>query len=244
MTAVVHYKAEKYSRTTATEAMLNILRARGANRAQSYELYRNLCGTNNLINDRKHVQWKTPSKMLYWYPRGFTSPVLRAAPSDVEYDMLQFGELDKVRMLDLGCGHSPDVLVMRALGFQAWGVDLFDMTSHFRRAKATKGVCADMRKYLIRADLSKPFPFADGSIDVIYCNAMISLIPKEYRMFFWSEVYRILEGSGNMTFSGIDLRHGYGYDLKEEMVRMRTAGFDAPDDCRVGDVITIFKQSL
>lgn len=244
MTAAVHYKAEKYSRTTASEAMLNILRARGANRAQSYELYRNLCGTKNLIEDRRHFQWKTPSKMLYWYPKGFTSPVLRAAPSDVEWEMLDMGDLDKVVALDLGCGHSPDVLVLRDLGFQAWGVDLFDATKKFRKNKATKTIAAEMRKYLIRADLEKPLPFADGSIDVIYCNAMIACIPIELRPFFWSEAYRILEGSANMTFSGIDLRHGYGYDLKEEMARMRAAGFDAPDDYRNGEVVTLFKQSM
>lgn len=77
--------------------------------------------------------------------------------------------------LDLGCGKNkvaPDFLGVDSIGFP--GVDL---------------VC----------DLSKTWPWKDGSIDEIHCSHMIEHLEPDERIHFVNEMYRVLKIGAKAT---------------------------------------------
>lgn len=49
------------------------------------------------------------------------------------------------------------------------------------------------------ADLTKPWPWADESVDEVHCSHMIEHLTAEQRIFFVNELYRVLKPKGTAT---------------------------------------------
>lgn len=124
--------------------------------------------------------------------------------------------------LDLGAGDSPDVLIASALGYRAFSLDLFPPFQHGQ-------VCAELvkrkSKFYVQADAIS-LPFANHSVDYITSQAMIDLVPKNERLAFYQEVFRVLKIGGVFSLTGANLRCGYGYSQFAEANRARTLGWE------------------
>lgn len=116
--------------------------------------------------------------------------------------------------LDIGCGESPDRLIAAGMGYKAIGVDLF----------APAHLVVGENEF-IKADAVDGIPLPDGSVYAATSQAMIDLIPIDERLTFYSEVFRVMAQAGAFSQVGAVLVNGYGFDNKDEVERVRQAGF-------------------
>lgn len=114
-------------------------------------------------------------------------------------------ERDSGAYLDLGCGDSPDALIMQGAGFAAQGVDLFPPR--------------EPNEIFIKSDVVERIPFSDGAIDLISSQAMLDLIEPVAREQFFREVNRVLKVGGIFACYIQWLQSGWGFDLQEEQER-------------------------
>lgn len=49
------------------------------------------------------------------------------------------------------------------------------------------------------ADLTKPWPWADDTVDEVHCSHMVEHLTAEQRIFFVNELYRVLKKGGTAT---------------------------------------------
>jgi SAM-dependent methyltransferase len=116
--------------------------------------------------------------------------------------------------LDIGCGDSADFSIVAGWGWESYGLDLIPP-----RIKAERGD-------FIQSDACDGLPFPDYSISYVTCHAMIALVKPEERLSLYEDVYRVMKYGGVFVLSGIELRNGYGFDVRTERERVLSAGFE------------------
>jgi SAM-dependent methyltransferase len=93
------------------------------------------------------------------------------------------------KILDLGCGGGIKDLSNRG---EVWGVDISEKSLNNARK---------VYKKVVKADLSKKFPFLNESFDVVFCSEVYGHIGIEDKNYFLSEIKRILKKKGVFIFS-------------------------------------------
>src|SRR5213076_2968969 len=97
------------------------------------------------------------------------------------------------RLLDYGCGHGMASVVLARAGARVTAMDL----SHgYLREAATRALANDVTLSLVQAD-GERLPFADGSFDRIWGNAVLHHLDLEQA---GSELRRVLRPGGVAVF--------------------------------------------
>lgn len=95
-------------------------------------------------------------------------------------------EVTKLLKLDLGCGKN------KQPGFH--GVDIKDFAEIDQQC-----------------DLTKPWPWEDGSVSEVYCSHFLEHLDSEGRIHFFNELYRVLMKDGKATIITPHWKSGRAY---------------------------------
>ena len=104
-------------------------------------------------------------------------------------------KLPKGRVLDVGSGASKELVRLASMGWEAWAVD---PSAHMLGMSQITGDDARASIKLVRA-IGERLPFADGSLDVVYCQAALDHFAD--RNAFMSEAARIVKPTGRVVIS-------------------------------------------
>lgn len=123
-----------------------------------------------------------------------------------------FGELAGARVLGLASGGGQQMPVFALLGARCTVLD------YSERQLASERMVAEREGYdidIVRADMTKPLPFADDSFDVIF-HPVSNCYVREVRPI-WRECARVLR-PGGVLLAGLDIGINYIVDEAEERI--------------------------
>ena len=132
-------------------------------------------------------------------------------PHDWFLPFLQNGRLDSVRLLGLASGGGQQMPIFSAIGADCTVMD------YSERQLASERAVADRESYsinIVRADMTKRFPFEDGSFNVIFHPVSNCYI--EYVYHVWNECYRVLR-PGGILLAGMD--NAFNFMVEDFTVR-------------------------
>lgn len=130
-----------------------------------------------------------------------------------------FGPLKGKKILGLASGGGQQMPIFSALGAVC---TVFDYSE---RQLASERMVAEREGYrieIVRGDMTKPLPFADGSFDLIF-HPVANCYVKDVKSI-WRECRRVLK-PGGLLLSGVDLNINYIVDEDERDI-VNTLPFD------------------
>ena len=156
------------------------------------------------------------------------------------------GELKGKKVLGLACGGGQQMPVFAALGAACTVLDYAPLQLESERAVAAREGYAIR---IVRADMTKPLPFADGEFDLIF-HPVSNCYVREVEPI-WRECFRVLRPGGTLL-SGVDHYVNYIVDGEEREI-VNSLPFDplanpeqmaqlAADDCGVQFSHTLTEQ--
>ncbi|MEA4914250.1 MAG: methyltransferase domain-containing protein [Christensenella sp.] len=126
-----------------------------------------------------------------------------------------FPDLRELKLLGLACGGGQQMPLFTAAGAVCTVLDYSERQLESERMVAKReGYEIDV----VRADMSKPLPFADESFDVIV-HPVANCYIREVEPL-WRECYRVLK-PGGVLLSGLDNGINYIFDDEETMLTHR-----------------------
>lgn len=123
-----------------------------------------------------------------------------------------FGELRGKRLLGLASGGGQQIPVFSALGAVCTVLD------YSKSQLESERLVSEREGYpveLVRADMTQPLPFADGSFDIIF-HPVSNCYIEEVRPVF-RECYRVLK-PGGLLISGLDIGVNYIVDDSQTQI--------------------------
>ena len=123
-----------------------------------------------------------------------------------------FGELKGKKVLGLASGGGQQIPIFAALGAECTVLDYSEKQLESERLVAAREGYAVK---IVRADMTKPLPFADGSFDLIFHPVSNCYVEKVEPIF--RECFRVLR-PGGVLLGGYDNGFGYTVDEAEERV--------------------------
>ena len=123
-----------------------------------------------------------------------------------------FGDLKEKKLLGLASGGGQQMPIFTAAGAECTVLDYSEKQLESERVVAER---EGYRINIIRADMSKPLPFADESFDIIFHPVSNCYIEKVEPVFL--ECFRILK-KGGVLLCGLDTGINYIVDQKEEKI--------------------------
>lgn len=123
-----------------------------------------------------------------------------------------FGSLKGKKILGLASGGGQQMPVFAAAGAECTVLDYSEKQLESERTLAER---EGYRINIVRADMSKPLPFADDSFDLIFHPVSNCYIEKVEPVF--GECFRILK-KGGVLLCGLDIGINYIVDQKEEKI--------------------------
>ena len=120
-----------------------------------------------------------------------------------------FGELRGRSLLGLACGGGQQMPVFAALGADCTVLDYSEMQLASDRAVAER---EGFPLRIVRADMTKPLPFPDGSFDLIFhpvSNCYVAEV-----LPIWQECCRVLR-PGGVLLAGLDNGLNFAFDNEE-----------------------------
>ena len=120
-------------------------------------------------------------------------------PAELERFASQLELAAGVRLLDVACGTGGlSVHLARVTGCDVTGVDLEESgLENGRQSAREAGI--EARARFVRADASRPLPFADGSFDAVLCIDALNHLPGRAAVF--AEWARLLAPGGRLVFT-------------------------------------------
>jgi len=123
-----------------------------------------------------------------------------------------FGGLRGKRLLGLASGGGQQMPIFAALGAECTVLDYSHMQLESERMVAGReGYDINM----VRADMTKPLPFADGEFDIIFHP--VSNCYVEDVLPIWKECFRVLK-NGGVLLAGLDNGVNFAFDSSENEV--------------------------
>jgi len=120
-------------------------------------------------------------------------------------------------IVDLGCGPGAGLAALR----RRWPANHLLGLDLSATALATARDVADPARGVVRADLSRPLPLADGTVDAVVCHNVAELLPDPAVLF--GEASRTLRPGGCAVWSHTDFAslvvHGADDDLTTRVCR-------------------------
>ncbi|MCR5664390.1 MAG: class I SAM-dependent methyltransferase [Oscillospiraceae bacterium] len=137
-----------------------------------------------------------------------------------------FPELKGCRVLGLACGGGQQMPVLAARGARCTVLDISEKQLESERLVAGReGYSIE----LVRSDMTKPLPFADGSFDLIV-HPVSNCYIREVEPV-WRECFRVLKKGGRLM-AGLD--NGFNYLFEEDESRVvNSLPFDPLQDPRL-----------
>ena len=135
----------------------------------------------------------------------------RPVPHNWFLPFLNNGRLDGVRILGLASGGGQQIPIFSALGADCTVMDYSDKQLDSERMVAER---ENYRVNIIKADMTKRFPFDDNSFDVIFHPVSNCYIEDVYHV--WNECYRVL-CPGGILLAGMD--NGFNFIIDDFTVR-------------------------
>ena len=126
-----------------------------------------------------------------------------------------FGALNGKRILGLASGGGQQMPVFSALGAKCTVLDYSPKQLESERLTAER---EGYEIEIVRADMSKPLPFADESFDLIF-HPVSNCYIREVKPV-WKECFRVLK-PGGILLSGTDHYINYIVDAEEKMIVSR-----------------------
>jgi SAM-dependent methyltransferase len=120
-------------------------------------------------------------------------------PAELEHFASLLALAPGVRLLDVACGSGgPALLLARATGCRVTGVDR--EAAGLRNARRlARNAGLDAQANFVRADASRPLPFADGSFDAVSCIDALNHLPGRPAVF--ADWARLLAPGGRLLFT-------------------------------------------
>ena len=145
-----------------------------------------------------HAQYAAAQRGEWDVPLTPTKPVPHA----------WFGELKGKRVLGLASGGGQQIPIFAALGAACTVLDYSEKQLESERMVAAReGYAVE----IVRADMTKPLPFADGSFDLVFHPVSNCYVEKVEPIF--KECYRVLK-PGGVLLGGYD--NGVNYLVNED----------------------------
>jgi SAM-dependent methyltransferase len=136
---------------------------------------------------------------------------IRPVPHDWFAPFIANGRLDGVRLLGLASGGGQQMPVFTAIGARCTVLDYSPrQLDREREVAAREGYDID----IVRADMTKPFPFEDGSFDIIFHPVSNCYVEDVYHV--WNECARVLR-PGGILLAGLD--NGFNFIVEDFTVR-------------------------
>ena len=120
--------------------------------------------------------------------------------------------LTKLSCVNVGCGLSPtpgwiNIDNSWSVRLAEWPVIMRLGSSVGLLSQSNRSFAAAARELGVKhADVRKPLPFADNSLDVVYSSHMIEHLDREVSRFFIAEAARVLRPGGVLRLAVPDLR--------------------------------------
>jgi SAM-dependent methyltransferase len=136
---------------------------------------------------------------------------IKPVPHDWFVPFLRQGRLDGVKLLGLASGGGQQMPVFAALGADCTVLDYSErQLDREREVAAREGYSID----IVRADMTKQFPFADNRFDLIFHPVSNCYIEDVYPV--WNECCRVLK-PGGILLAGMD--NGFNFIVEDFTVR-------------------------
>lgn len=135
-----------------------------------------------------------------------------------------FGDLSGKKLLGLASGGGQQMPIFAALGAECTVLDYSEAQLQSER------LVSEREGYpirILRADMTKPLPFADGEFDLIFHPVSNCYIAEVLPV--WRECYRVLK-SGGVLLAGLDNGLNFVFDEETETVFQHTLPFDPLHD--------------
>jgi len=123
-----------------------------------------------------------------------------------------FGGLRGKRLLGLASGGGQQMPIFAALGAECTVLDYSHMQLESERMVAGR---EGYDINIVRADMTKPLPFADGEFDIIFHP--VSNCYVEDVLPIWKECFRVLK-NGGVLLAGLDNGVNFAFDSSENEV--------------------------
>ena len=137
-----------------------------------------------------------------------------------------FGDLRGKRVLGLASGGGQQIPIFSALGAKCTLLDYSEQQCESDRMVAER---EGYEVEIIRADMTKPLPFEDGSFDLIF-HPVSNCYVREVEPIF-RECYRVLK-KGGVFLGGYDIGINYIFDENEDRV-LYSLPFDPLSDEKI-----------
>ena len=137
-----------------------------------------------------------------------------------------FGDLRDKRVLGLASGGGQQIPIFSALGAKCTLLDYSEQQCESDRMVAER---EGYEVEIIRADMTKPLPFEDGSFDLIF-HPVSNCYVREVEPIF-RECYRVLK-KGGAFLGGYDIGINYIFDENEDRV-LYSLPFDPLSDEKI-----------
>ncbi len=126
-----------------------------------------------------------------------------------------FGELAGARVLGLAAGGGQQMPIFAALGAVCTVLDYSEAQLNAEKLVAEReGYAVE----IVRADMTKPLPFADGSFDLIF-HPVSNCYVREVEPI-WRECHRVLRPGGRLL-AGLDNGLNFAFDEAERELQNR-----------------------
>lgn len=135
-----------------------------------------------------------------------------------------FGELKDKRVLGLAAGGGQQMPLFAALGARCTVLDYSERQLESERAVAAR---EGYEIKIVRADMSKPLPFADESFDLIF-HPVSNCYVREV-LPIWRECFRVLK-RGGVLLAGMDNGVNFLFDGEDEQTVVNRLPFDPLSD--------------
>ena len=122
-----------------------------------------------------------------------------------------FPKLNNMKLLGLASGGGQQIPIFSALGANCTVLDYSD------KQLESEHLVAERENYkvnIVKADMTKEFPFEDNSFDIIFHPVSNCYIEDVYHV--WNECYRVLK-SGGVLLSGLD--NGFNFIINDFTAR-------------------------
>ena len=124
---------------------------------------------------------------------------------------LDGNRLDGVNLLGLASGGGQQMPIFAALGAECTVLDYSDRQLNSERFVAER---EGYNINIVKADMTKPFPFEDSSFDIVFHPVSNCYIEDVYHV--WNECFRVLR-NGGILLAGMD--NGFNFLVNDFTVR-------------------------
>jgi len=161
---------------------------------------------------------------VYWADRhgkGYADASWRDKPSPfAEFSMQSFPRASSV--LELGAGIGQDGIWFAEHGHTVTQTDLGEVGLNI--AQETINAKGLENIEVLQLDITKTYPFSDGSFDVVYAHSSIQYFTEEDTREIFKEIHRVLKPDGILAVlvnSVNDLEYGAGPQISENYFKIK-----------------------